>query len=175
MFRWLSACLLLALAAPLPAAQIYRYVDEEGNVVFTSQPPVGQAAEPVELPPVNAIGGAPLPQSASESPGQPSKPVPPYPGFRIVAPEDDTSIRANNGDFTITLHADQPLRTGHTVVLLFDGQEMARGAAMTFAMKNIDRGTHTAQAKILDSAGNELAVTEPVTFTVQRVHLGSAR
>ena len=162
------------LSLPAAAAQIYRYVDEEGNVVFTNQPPSGKAAEPVELPPINAVGG---PDAAANPPGErpgPAEAPDPYPGFRIVAPENDTSVRANNGNFTITLHADRPLRPSDTVVLLFDGAEVARGATLSFAMQNVDRGTHTVQAKIVDEAGNELAVTEPITFTVQRVHVGGA-
>jgi hypothetical protein len=171
MRRVLFMAVLLLPPLGVQATQIYRYVDDEGNVVFSGQPPAGRAAERVMLPPVNAVGGAPGASRSTPASGQ-GEPQAPYPGFRIVAPENDTSIRANNGDFNITVHTDQPLRPGHHVVLLFDGKEVARGAALTFAMKNVDRGTHTAQARIVDSAGNELAVTEPVTFTVQRVAVG---
>ncbi len=170
----LAVLAFLSMSLPLAAAQIYRYVDEEGNVVFTNQPPTGRAAEPVTLPAVNAVGGPPPAAGLPAEPPKPEQPLAPYPGFRIVAPEHDTSLRANNGNFTITLHADNPLRPGHTVVLLFDGKEIARGTAMTFAMQNVDRGTHTAQAKIVDGAGKAVATTEAITFTVQRVHVGNA-
>ncbi len=170
---------LLAIAALLvpcaaQATSIYRYVDDEGNVVFSSQPPVGRQAERVTLPPVNAVS-APQTLAPSKTPPAQADPAKPYPGFRIVAPENDTSVRANDGNFNITLHTDQPLRPSHQVVLIFDGAEVARGAALTFTLKNVDRGTHTAQARIVDQAGNEVAAAEPVTFTVQRVAVGGAR
>lgn len=166
--------LVVLLLLPLTgqAAQIYRYLDEEGNVVFSSQPPPGRPAERLTLPPVNAVAG-PKPEAPAEhAPPAESAPSEPYPGFRIVAPEQESSVRANNGDFNITLHTDAPLRPGHQVVLLFDGSEVARGPSLTFAMQNVDRGEHTAQAKILDQNGRTLATTDPVTFTVQRVAVG---
>jgi hypothetical protein len=43
---------MLLVASPFAAAQqIYRWVDANGNVSFSSTPPPGAAAQPVELPP----------------------------------------------------------------------------------------------------------------------------
>jgi hypothetical protein len=47
----LVAAVLLAVPAAVSADQIYRWVDASGNVTFSSTPPPGAAAQPVELPP----------------------------------------------------------------------------------------------------------------------------
>jgi hypothetical protein len=47
----LVAAVILATPAVVAADPIYRWVDANGNVSFSSTPPPGAAAQPVELPP----------------------------------------------------------------------------------------------------------------------------
>lgn len=47
----LAAAVILATPAVVAADPIYRWVDANGNVSFSSTPPPGAAAQPVELPP----------------------------------------------------------------------------------------------------------------------------
>lgn len=63
--RRLAAALLpLWLGATLPlAAQVYRYVDEQGVTVFSQHPPPGAAGTPVESVPV----APPPPAAATEA------------------------------------------------------------------------------------------------------------
>lgn len=46
--RIAAAFLMLGLAAAASAAQLYRWVDEQGNVHYTQQPPPGKGAKKVE-------------------------------------------------------------------------------------------------------------------------------
>lgn len=46
------AAVLLAAPAVVAAQPVYRWVDAQGNVTFSSTPPIGKPAEPVELPPL---------------------------------------------------------------------------------------------------------------------------
>ncbi len=66
MIRWLLA-LSLALAALPGVAQVYTYIDAQGNRVFTDQPRPGNAKK-VQLPPGNRM---PTPPRA-----QPRRPCP---------------------------------------------------------------------------------------------------
>ena len=52
--RLLVTSLLLSLTLPV-SAQIYQYKDANGNTVYTNQPPQGQDAEQVQLPPTNSV------------------------------------------------------------------------------------------------------------------------
>jgi hypothetical protein len=51
--------LILALAAPLALAQVYKWVDEKGRVQYGDKPPPGVKATPLEPPP--APQGTPSP------------------------------------------------------------------------------------------------------------------
>ena len=68
LIRTLSA--LLALALPLAVAaegEIYKVVDEDGNVTFTDQRP-SDTAQPMDLPPLSVIeSGVDVPEPAAEA------------------------------------------------------------------------------------------------------------
>ncbi len=51
--------LILALAAPVAGAQVYKWVDEKGHVQYGDKPPPGVKATPIEPPP--APQGKPRP------------------------------------------------------------------------------------------------------------------
>lgn len=50
--RLLVAGMLLAVGAVVAGDQVYKWVDASGNVTYSSTPPPGAAAQPVDLPPV---------------------------------------------------------------------------------------------------------------------------
>lgn len=50
LLRW-SACLLLAAGPLAAAAEVYRWVDEKGQVHYSQNPPPGVSAQPVGPPP----------------------------------------------------------------------------------------------------------------------------
>lgn len=169
---------LLLLSLPLAAQQIYRYVDEKGNVAFTSEPPPGVEAVPVTVSPVNAVGGeiiAPPQSSPSEAPVEALEPAKAtgYQSFDITAPEEGTAVRSNNGDITIALALDPALRESDTIYLFMDGAKIAEGDYNNFSLQNVDRGTHLIHAEVRNkSSGTTLKKTRPVSFTIQRVHVG---
>ena len=57
MIRWLLALGLLLVALP-SLAQVYTYIDAQGNRVFTDQPRPGNAQK-VQLPPANRMATPP--------------------------------------------------------------------------------------------------------------------
>lgn len=62
----LIAVLMLLAAGPLAAAEVYRFIDENGNVVYTDRPVPGAELVDVDLP---FLGGRPLPRSSRSSGG----------------------------------------------------------------------------------------------------------
>src|SRR5690554_7113700 len=51
--RYLWLLLVVCLASTGHATEIYQYVDEHGNRIFTDKPPVHADAEKISLPEVN--------------------------------------------------------------------------------------------------------------------------
>jgi len=162
--------LLLLLSVPA-LAQIYKYTDDNGNTVFTNQPPEGVAADEVELPPANTVNirtPEPPPPLASDQQGERQQP---YQTLAIGGIPDDEALRANNGTFVVTAQLDPRLQPGHRIRFLLDGIPQAPASTATaLQLNNVDRGTHVLTVEVLDSSGQVIQSAEQ-QFTVQRVHL----
>ncbi|MCQ4346401.1 DUF4124 domain-containing protein [Pseudomonas stutzeri] len=168
--RPLCACLLLALALPA-SAEIYRYLDDRGNPVYTNQPPQGVGAESLRLGPTNTVAA---PAKAEEQAPTPREAELRYSRLEITdVPDGDASLRANAGTFGVGVSLEPSLREGDLLQLLLDGQPVAPPGRQTrFQLESLDRGSHSLQAVVL-RGGEPVQRSTAVTFTVQRVHIGS--
>lgn len=168
--RLLTACLLCTLALPA-AAQIYKYTDANGNTVFTNQPPEGQAAEAVELPPTNTVE-AQQPQ-LREKPAPAATDAQPYSLLALSDLPSEEALRANNGTFSVGVQIEPRLKPGHSLRLLLDGQPYGQpGNVPRMQLVNVDRGEHSLAVEVL-GGGKVLQQSATVTFTVQRVNTSS--
>ncbi|MDP5452101.1 DUF4124 domain-containing protein [Pseudomonas aeruginosa] len=172
--RLITSCLLLAAALPA-MAQIYQYTDANGNKVFTNQPPDGVQAQTVELQPTNTVGiDTPEKSSAGNAPAADSEAA----AYEILALSDlptEEALRANNGTFNVSVSIRPALHSGHQLQLVLDGKPYGTPSGGTrFTLHEIDRSDHSLAVQVLNGE-RVLQSSPPVTFTVQRVHLGKKR
>ena len=165
--------MLLGLGTAVAAEDIYRWVDDNGNQVYSDQP--GENAEnaekvelqqpmtysPVQIPEVTDSASAEEQETADNTEAAPNYKV------SIVAPEDDAGIRVNNGNVTVNLQVVPALNPerGDLIQLFLDG--LPSGMPMpqlSFILENLDRGTHTVSANVLNASGEILAQSETITF-----------
>jgi hypothetical protein len=167
------ACLLM-LCCQLAVADVYTYVDAEGNRVYTDQPHRG--AKKVDIAPSNQIKAAPkAPRQAASSKPQPG-PLFRYPLLRILAPEPDSTIRDIQGNLIVTVTNDPELQPRHTYRLLLDGKTFSeQGRSPVFPMTNIDRGTHQLSIEIVDEFGRVVERTPNQPFHMMRISLAQKR
>ena len=163
--------LLLAALLCLPAqAEIYRIVGPDGSITFTDQPVPG--AQPMELAPMSTYSPPPMAAPVVEAPQEVDPDAAqPYRSFLISSPAPDTTIRDNTGTVSLRLRVDPPLQAnlGHRIQFMLDGVEQGepgRSSAVTF--ENLDRGSHTLSARLVDADGATLETTPPVTVFVHR-------
>ena len=169
--RPIHACLLLALALPT-SAEIYRYTDARGNPVYTNQPPQGVASESVQLGPINTVA-SPAPAASPDTAQTGTQAPATYSIFEVTGVADGSTLRANDGDFAVVISLQPILHDDHQLQLLLDGQPLAPPGRQTrFTLANIDRGEHQLQAVVFHE-DKELQRSAGVSFTVQRVHIGS--
>ncbi len=169
--RLFTACLLCCLAFTTNAAQIYKYTDSNGNTVFTNQPPEGQAAETVELPPTNSVQAQPPvpPQSRTEAEAQ----GPRYTTLELNDLPTEEALRANNGTFSVGVAIQPRLAPGHALRLLLDGQPYGQPSNVPrLQLTNVDRGDHTLAVEVL-AGERQVQQSAPVAFTVQRISTNS--
>jgi hypothetical protein len=159
--------LSVMLCGPLAAEQIYRYVDEQGNTVFTDEPRPG--AEPVELGPINTVNTpAPEPRRApatTDGPRQGSA----YRVLRLTGPPDESVLRQQSG-FSVALELEPSLQTreGHQSALFLNGEEYARGTQTSWQLQDLDRGSYAVQAAIIGPKGRRIASSNTLNVTIKR-------
>lgn len=175
----LSVTLLSALFCLSASAEVYTYIDKEGNRVFTDQPPRGNAQK-LQLAPINSQPGSPNgvrmppPLYAPATPELPPGP-PAYQLLRIIVPEPDATVRANDGALIVSATSDPVLLPGHLYRLLLDGKPVGEpGRSPVFPLNNIDRGTHQLSVEIIDTLGRTIEQTPSQPFHMFRVSVAEA-
>ncbi|MGF6314386.1 DUF4124 domain-containing protein [Pseudomonas frederiksbergensis] len=168
--RPLLLLLLLLCISPV-MAQIYKYIDANGNTAYSNQPPDGVKADPVELPPLNSVElqspSAPVAPAQSSSREQPDSV---YQVLELTGLPTEEALRANNGTFTVSALIQPRLQGAHRLRLLLDDQPYGQPSNVPILqLVNIDRGEHRLAVQVID--GQHVVQQSPtVTFTVQRVH-----
>lgn len=171
--HWALICVLM-LIGHSAVAEVYTYIDAEGNRVFTDQP--HKNAKKVDIAPSNQIrSAAKKPSQASSAKPKPG-PLFHYQLLRILAPEPDSTIRDIQGNLIVTVTNDPELQPGHVYRLLLDGKVYGdAGRSPVFPLTNIDRGTHQLSIEIVDQYGRVAERTPNQPFHMMRISLAQKR
>lgn len=155
--------LMLSLGA---AAQVYRTVDEQGNVKYTDQPPANDpSAEELQLPSVNTQPALSPSKPSNES----EKEDIGYKEVAILSPAQDSTIPPGQLEVVVQVFLEPALKTGHRVQLLHNGQPHGSAApATSFVIDSLIRGEHTLQAQVIDGTDNPIGQSDTVTIHVKR-------
>jgi len=88
----------------------------------------------------------------------------------ITSPAEDEAIRSNPGTVDVAVDLEPALFKGHKVRIYLDGTAAPEElAATTITLQNVDRGTHTLQASVVDAQGREQIRSPAITFHMLRV------
>lgn len=168
--RSIPGVLLLCIALSAQAG-IYRWVDENGEVVFGDDPPPGVNAQPVKVREPTVVPAPKLPEPRPEPPAQPHAPAEArYKRLTISSPENEGTVRQNAGNVSVSLNLSPALDSGagHRIELILDGEPVVTGEALQLLLPNVDRGTHQLSARVVASDGKTLIESPAVTFTLHR-------
>lgn len=161
--------LLVALSLPLSSqADIYKTVDENGNVVFTDNPK-GQKAQKIELRKTNTQQAIKAPAPPDHSKKQPvSEQATPY-QLSISSPSDGTYILPGQQTVTVSVELTPALAENHRLQATLNGQRFGSPATgNSIDLNNLYRGSHQLGVIVLDNRGEILARSLTVTIYVQR-------
>lgn len=167
---FLLLCLYSLSVLPV-SAEIYRWVDAEGRVVYGDDPPAKSKAQPVNLPQLTVADGyAPKPASetATAPADQPDTAAETYSDFKITAPVADEALRSNDGSVTVTVALKPALKAGDSIALYLNGKQVAAGTNLSFNLTDIERGEHSLFAVLSDAQGNIMQNTETLKFSLLR-------
>lgn len=163
-------------------AQVYKIVDEDGNVMYTDRPPK-DGSKPVKLAPISVI----------EAPtyGQPAKAAKEdaesvnveqislkylrknYADFAIVTPQQEESVWNPDKAMAVAWNTRYELQEGMQVTIYIDGMQYSKTTDQIIPVSKLDRGEHKIEAQLTDARNRKIATAEPVTFYIRRPNLYS--
>ncbi|WP_347903331.1 DUF4124 domain-containing protein [Pseudomonas purpurea] len=175
MKRWLIITSLWLISLPA-LAEVYTYLDAQGNRVFTDQPQPGNAKR-VPLAPGNRMAAHPVGTTPNASPRKTEEtPLFRYEMLRVLVPDPDASVRSSAGELIVSVTSEPSLQRGHRYRLLLDGKATAEpGPSPVFALSNVDRGSHHLAVEILDEQGRIVERTANQPFHMLRISLAQKR
>jgi len=92
----------------------------------------------------------------------------PYRGLGIATMWDGDSIEDDRGVVWFKIKLAPDLADGHALVIAFNGKLLPMSdSALEFSLPAVVRGTHTIQARVVDTDGNTVISSRPVEFTVR--------
>lgn len=164
----LLLCLMLAAGGVAQAQKIYKWTLPNGDVVYSDKPPPADQAEEVKLEPLQTFSVPPAPPLEDTSAAKDKEKPAGYEQFKVTSPDNDATIRDNNGNVSVSLSLTPGLQSGHSIEVFMDGRAIGSGKSTSLTLTDVDRGTHTVQAAIKDSEGKEITRSNSVVFHLRR-------
>lgn len=170
--RRLAFTLMLLAPAAAGAGTMYKWVDPQGTIHYSSQPVPGatevhiDSAPPVSASVTNAARAVASPPSGAQS-AEPFR----YTSCAITRPANDQAL-PNAFSVSTAWRIEPPLRSGDRVTLALDGKLLPgiSPTATSHTISPIDRGTHSLVVSILDPEGKGLCQSS-ITFHVHQPSL----
>jgi hypothetical protein len=165
MRKWLIVLSALSGTAA-SAAPAWTWTDANGTVHFSDRPVPG--ARQVELAGAQGFGTSTM--RAPQAPSGDDEPAAAaYQAVEVVSPADQETLWNIGTVLPVQVRFQPALQAGHRYDLLLDGQRLNLNATSPRAtVSEVFRGQHTVQVVVLDSAGTEMARSQPRTFFVQQ-------
>lgn len=156
--------------------QVYKWVDKDGVVHYSSQPPA-EGAQPARLPPVQTYKGGTHPSLKQfEKAGPAGAPAAAASQIDIVTPAHDETFRGGERVVPVAVMVTPQLSEGQKLIYLLDGTPASAPTSNTsYALTGVDRGMHTVSVSLVDAnTGETLATSQGVTIHMKPPIAGQA-
>jgi len=158
---------MLFFLADTALSQVYKYVDKNGNVIYSDTPPEEQKdLPPAQLPDLiiqPAVKVAPRP--SDNTPQTDATEI----ETRITQPANESTITPGQMSFTLAAEVSRPLARGETAILMVNDQEFGRSSSnLSWTIDNLIRGELKLQVRIINSENTLLAESETFRIFVHR-------
>ncbi|MGD9841995.1 MAG: DUF4124 domain-containing protein [Steroidobacteraceae bacterium] len=159
--------LVLLIATPLMATNVWKWRDANGVVHFSDQPVAG--AEQVSIQSSSTFI-APAVSTERAASSSSSAVTVSYKNVEIWKPSTESTIPNQSGSVSVGVRVEPALATEHRLALYLDGRLVSgfpeRGAE--YELNDVSRGAHTLDVVVIDMKGTQVTASAPVKFYVQR-------
>lgn len=167
MYPYIFILLILSLSAQ--AQDVYKQIDDDGHVVYSSEP-ASKDQQPAQLKEISVVPTREVkarPDIAEPETTEEAGKVPDY-ELKLMKPEQDESIWASANMVEVELNVSPDLSDGHFFQIYLDQVLAFEGPATQHTFKDVYRGAHTLQAQIVDAQKNVIKQSPVVTFYIQQ-------
>lgn len=158
---FLVSFLFVLLAYPLGAqGGVYKWVDGEGRVHFSDRPV--ENAQAVHLYEQSASQRATTQEQTADGPSS-------YTAFELMQPEDNQTLRTDEGKVPLALLLQPALQQGHKIQIILDGSPISGQFTSTqLTLRQVSKGTHRLHAVVVDAEGTEQMRSQEINFHVRQ-------
>ncbi|PHS32423.1 MAG: hypothetical protein COA95_03830 [Methylophaga sp.] len=146
-------------------AEIYRWQDESGRIIYSDQFHVDaeiiKITEPASYKPL-AIDNLPDVPADEDMQGY---------EISILSPQENEAIWANDGNLPINIDLQPKLnsKNGDRLIVSLDAMTVGEPqSSMNFTIPIIERGEHTISVSLINKAGVTLATSQTIHFQLHR-------
>lgn len=165
-------CVFLALA--LGSADVYRWVDADGQAHYSDRPQ--RDAERITITVTRPASSSTASSGAATgaTDNQVPAPVVGYQTLTITRPAQEQTLWNIEGQLDVAAAVQPPLQPGHALQFYLDGQMAAAapGANQTRFLE-VYRGEHTLRAEVVDASGRSLVSSPTLTFFVRQTSIAN--
>jgi len=165
-FRTSLLCLLISsmTVSPFVLGQVYKFIDENGNVTYSDTPPAEkQDMQPAELPEIFIQPGVEVTdRPAAEEPKANDISI------SISTPEEGTSILGSQANFRVSASTSRKLSNGEQIKLMVNGIVHSTAPTLNWTVTDLIRGEYVLSVEVIDKSGKIIANSAPVRIFVQR-------
>lgn len=172
-----SVLIILGLALCIGVSaqdRVYKRVNPDGSVEYSDQPIEG--AEVMSVPKGSTFTmpetSTPTTPSAASTGEEASVR---YDSLAITRPTNDEAIRSNEGKVTALVRVVPDLAANHRYRWKMDGEIVQDVNSPELRLNNVDRGSHTLQAEIVDVDGKVIISSDSITFHLLRYRIPGAQ
>ena len=166
--------LIFFVSLPLFARDVYKWTNDEGVVIYSDTYREGAERIRVSDSKSSPASSTPAEKTAGSAGGEQTDAAEAagYESLEIVQPENDATIRSNEGTVAVGLALTPALAEGHSVKILLDGNEMPGEVKATqFSLTNLNRGTHTLETRVVDAEGAVVITSNSINFHLRQASL----
>jgi len=149
---------------------MYKWVDKEGNISYSDQPPY-KGAEQLDTPALSTMPATAAAKKSAPAADEEAEEQTSYTDLKITSPQDDMTVRNNSGNFSIAISIKPALNTSqkHYLSLSMDGKVIKDKLSSTsVSLTNIDRGTHKLSVSVKNKEGKSLRKSKSITVHMHR-------
>lgn len=172
--------IILVLMFAVAHAEIYKWVDSEGNVHYGDQPDTAAARPMKTLPELSTYAPPVVPEKEEnvledqpDALAGPEKAAPDaargYRSIHVISPEDGATVRSSPGTVPVFVALAPVLRKGDYLKVILDGKVLTEKYQGTvIRLENVDRGVHKVAVAVYNKQGKKLLQSDTQTFYLHR-------